>query len=83
MRGNENPYSPFIYDANNTKIYDAEGKERLLNRFWSKILKISEDENRQFNRQFEEVVLRDLERFPNKLKPDQQINLNNLGNDNP
>lgn len=28
------------------------------------------------------MVLRDLERFPNKLKPDKQINLNNLENNN-
>lgn len=81
LRGNDNSYSPFIYDASNIKIYDTEGKERLHNRLWSKTFKISE-ENRQFNSQFEAVVLRDLERFPNKLKPDKQINLNNLENNN-
>jgi len=72
LKGNDTPTSPYLLKPQNEKIYKDAEKEKL-HMFWPKAFKISD-----FDDQFENVIRRDLARFPRKLVPYQTINLGML-----
>ena len=47
----------YLRGHNNEEIYDDEGKEKIFRENWRKIFQISEEENNQFDRDNDRIVL--------------------------
>ena len=75
IMGSSKGNDSYLYNEQNQKIYDDEGKERLLRRYWEKCFKISEEENENFNLEHEEEVIESLRLLQEQLTPPPTINL--------
>lgn len=56
MKGRKNINIPYIIDSNGSKIYGELEKEKAFRNTWSKVFKISEEENENFDQDHEESI---------------------------
>ncbi|KAG0417818.1 hypothetical protein EQH57_0865, partial [Dictyocoela roeselum] len=57
----------YLKDSNNEEVHDDDKKEEIFRRYWREVFKISEEENRRYDRQTDEMVNSFLEENYNKV----------------
>ena len=71
----------YLRGHNNEEIYDDEGKEKIFRENWRKIFQISEEENNQFDRDNDRIVLDQIQQNHQILNPLEITNFNALRNE--
>ena len=71
----------YLRGHNNEEIYDDEGKEKIFRENWRKIFQISEEENNQFDRDNDRIVLNQIQQNHQILNPLEITILNALRNE--
>ena len=82
-QGSTSVITPYIYNNNNQKIFENKEKIAAFTEEWKEVFKISEEENRNFDRENEEHVNRYLRENDYRLKIYRLANLNRLNENGP
>ena len=67
--GQETKETKYLRDHDNNPVHDPEGKEELFRRHCSRVFRISEEDNRNFDRDSEDLVENRLREFEDWLRP--------------
>lgn len=79
LKGNEKEQTiPYLIDQNGVKLYENEEKEIAFRRQWSKVFKITDEENEHFDSIHEDIIKEWMEERVDRITPDHIIDKSNL-----
>lgn len=78
LRGNKNAKNKYLINNQNVKITDSAEKARLLRDTWEDVFQITNEENMNFDRQHEQMVLQHLQLNRERITPYEMSDISRL-----